>query len=80
VSSSSARQIGRFRRDQSGNIAVIFALSLMPVLSCIGCAIDYSRAVQFRSKLQTAIDAASVSAASEKSSCPAIVVCFAQTT
>jgi Flp pilus assembly protein TadG len=67
VSSNSARQIGRFRRDQSGNIAVIFALSLMPILSCIGCAIDYSRAVQLRSKLQAAIDTASVGSVAKTS-------------
>ena len=56
----SAQLLGRFRRDRRGNIAVIFALSLLPVLSCIGCAVDYSRATQLRSKLQAAIDAASV--------------------
>jgi Flp pilus assembly protein TadG len=63
-----SRQLLRsFRRDQRGNIAVIFALSLIPVLSCIGCAIDYSRATQLRSKLQAAIDAASVGSVSKKS-------------
>ena len=39
---------------------MIFALSLLPVLSGIGCAVDYSRATQLRSKLQAAADAASV--------------------
>jgi Flp pilus assembly protein TadG len=63
----SGQLIGRFRRDQRGNIAVLFALSLVPVLSCIGCAIDYSRATQLRSKLQAAIDAASVGSVSKKS-------------
>jgi Flp pilus assembly protein TadG len=77
VSSNSARQIGRFRRDQSGNIAVIFALSLMPILSCIGCAIDYSRAVQLRSKLQAAIDAASVGAVAKAS--PAFIAAGSMT-
>src|ERR1700722_7301931 len=52
--------IRRFRRDKSGNIAIIFALTLLPVLSAVGCAIDYSRATQLRSKLQAAADAASV--------------------
>jgi Flp pilus assembly protein TadG len=52
--------IGRFRRDQRGNIAVIFALSCLPLISGIGCAVDYSRAVQIKSKLQAAADAASV--------------------
>jgi hypothetical protein len=42
-------------------------LSLVPVLSCIGCAIDYSRATQLRSKLQAAIDAASVGSVSKTS-------------
>jgi Flp pilus assembly protein TadG len=54
------REIGRFRRNKSGNIAVVFALALLPILSAIGCSIDYSRATQLRSKLQAAIDAASV--------------------
>lgn len=52
--------ISGFRRDQRGNIAVIFALALIPVMTAVGCAIDYSRAVQIRSKLQAAADAASV--------------------
>ena len=63
----SAQLLGRFRRDQRGNIAVIFALSLIPLLSAIGCAIDYSRATQLRSKLQAAIDAASVGSVSRTS-------------
>jgi Flp pilus assembly protein TadG len=54
------REITRFRRDRSGNIAVVFTLALLPVLSAVGCAIDYSRASQLKSKLQAAIDAASV--------------------
>jgi Flp pilus assembly protein TadG len=52
--------IGRFRRDQRGNIAVIFVLALVPILSALGCAIDYTRATQIASKLQAAADAASV--------------------
>jgi Flp pilus assembly protein TadG len=52
--------IGRFRRDQRGNVAVIFVLALLPLLSAIGCAIDYSRATRIQSKLQAAADAASV--------------------
>ena len=52
--------IGRFRRDRRGNVAVIFVLALLPLLSAIGCAIDYTRATQIQSKLQSAADAASV--------------------
>ena len=32
----------------------------LPIISAVGCAVDYSRATQLRSKLQAAIDAASV--------------------
>ncbi|MBN8986608.1 MAG: pilus assembly protein [Rhizobiales bacterium] len=57
--------IGRFRRDTSGNVAVIFALAVLPVMAAVGCAADYSRANQLRSKLQAAIDAASVGSVSK---------------
>ena len=50
----------RFRRDRSGNVAIVFALLAVPTLTAVGCAIDYSRANQIRSKLQAAADAASV--------------------
>ncbi|MDB5576209.1 MAG: pilus assembly protein [Bradyrhizobium sp.] len=60
-------KIGCFRRDRSGNVAVIFTLALLPILSAIGCAVDYSRATQVRSKLQSAIDAASVGSVARKS-------------
>ena len=73
----SSQLVRRFRRDQRGNIAVIFALSLVPVLSSIGCAIDYSRATQIRSKLQAAIDAASVGSVSKKS--PAFIAAGSMT-
>ena len=52
--------LNRFRSDTSGNIAVLFAIASLPIISAVGCAVDYSRATQLRSKLQAAIDAASV--------------------
>jgi Flp pilus assembly protein TadG len=54
------RLIKDFRRDQRGNIAVLFAIACVPLVSAIGCAIDYSRATQLSIKLQAAADAASV--------------------
>ncbi|CAN5147335.1 pilus assembly protein [soil metagenome] len=66
-----SRYIRQFRRDGSGNIAVTFALALLPVLSSIGCAVDYSRAAQIRSKLQSSADAASVGSVGKRS--PAFV-------
>ncbi|ABD05522.1 conserved hypothetical protein [Rhodopseudomonas palustris HaA2] len=56
------RHIGRlprrFGRDRSGNIAVIFAIALLPILGFIGAAIDYATANRIRTKLQSAQDAA----------------------
>ena len=50
----------RFGRDRRGNMAVIFTLACLPLVSAIGCAVDYSRVTLLRSKLQAAADAASV--------------------
>jgi Flp pilus assembly protein TadG len=61
------RKLGHFRHDSSGNVAVIFTLALLPILSAIGSALDYSRATQLRSKLQSAVDAASVGSVAKKS-------------
>jgi Flp pilus assembly protein TadG len=59
--------LNRFRNDKSGNIAVIFALASLPIMTAVGCAVDYSRATQLRSKLQSAVDAASVGSVSKTS-------------
>jgi Flp pilus assembly protein TadG len=59
--------ISRFRRDRRGNIAVIFAFALLPVLSAIGCATDYSLASRMKAKMQSAADAAAVASISENS-------------
>jgi Flp pilus assembly protein TadG len=52
----------RFRNDRSGNVAVIFALSLIPLFGVGGAALDYSRVLTLRSKLQHASDAAALAA------------------
>ena len=46
----------RFGPDERGNIAVIFAIVLVPVLSFVGAAIDYSRASRARTAMQGALD------------------------
>src|ERR1700738_4220604 len=45
-----------FAAANQGNIAVIFAIALLPVLGFVGAAIDYSRAVSARSSMQAALD------------------------
>jgi len=61
------RLIGRFGRDRRGNIAVIFVITCVPIISAIGCAVDYSMATRIKAKLQSAADAASVASISQKS-------------
>ena len=61
------RLFGRFRRDQSANVAVIFGIACVPLITAIGCAVDYSQATRIRAKLQSAADAAAVAAISQKS-------------
>jgi Flp pilus assembly protein TadG len=59
--------IGNFGTDRRGNTAIIFALALLPVISAVGCAVDYSMATRIKAKLQSAADAASVAAIAQKS-------------
>ena len=59
--------LNRFRRDQRGNIAVIFAIACIPLISAVGCAIDYSEATRMKAKLQSAADAAAVASISAQS-------------
>ena len=56
----SFQAIASFRHANNGNVAAIFAVALVPLIATLGCAVDYSRAVELRSKMQSAIDAASV--------------------
>jgi Flp pilus assembly protein TadG len=62
------RLMNRFRSDQRGNLAVIFAVATVPLISAIGCAIDYSEATRIKAKLQSAADAAAVASISQNSS------------
>ena len=67
----------RFVRDRRGNIAVIFAFCCVPLITVVGCAVDYARATQIRSKLQAAADAASVGSVAKAS--PAFVAAGSMT-
>lgn len=69
--------LARFIRSDRGNIAIIFALTLLPVMGSVGAALDYAQASSLRSKLQSAIDAASVGAVARVS--PAYVAAGAMT-
>jgi Flp pilus assembly protein TadG len=45
------------RRDERGNVAMIFGLTVAPLLFLAGAAVDYSGASNLRAKLQVATDA-----------------------
>src|ERR1700685_1377839 len=61
------RLIKRFGIDKRGNMAVFFPIPCIPIVTAIGCAVDYSLAVRMRSKLEAAADAASVGSISQSS-------------
>ena len=46
----------RFVRADQGNIAVIFAIACVPLISFVGAAVDYSRLNTARSSMQAALD------------------------
>jgi Flp pilus assembly protein TadG len=56
--------LSRFRRDNKANIAVIFALSVLPIATAIGCVTDYTNATRIKAKMQAAADAAAVASVS----------------
>ena len=56
----------RFLSKESGQIAVIFALSLLPVMAIIGFAIDLQTATRQQSRAQMVLDSALLAAAKTK--------------
>lgn len=50
------RWLPRFRRDERGNVASIFAIVIVPVIALVGGAVDYGRAILGKSNLQAATD------------------------
>ena len=52
----------RLRRDQSGNVAMLFGLLVIPLAVSIGLAVDFGRVYNVRSQTQSALDAAALAA------------------
>lgn len=52
-----ARALAESSRNDRGNVAVLFAVALLPILLGVGAAIDYGRAHETRNRLQAALDA-----------------------
>jgi Flp pilus assembly protein TadG len=67
-----------FLANARGNVAVITALSAIPIISAVGCVVDYSMATMIKTKLQAAADAATLAAVSSNS--PVVATAKAMTT
>ena len=50
------RYLRRFAAERRANVAITFALSLIPVLGLTGAAVDYSRANSMKTAMQSALD------------------------
>lgn len=50
------RLLGDFSTNIRGNVAVLFAIAVIPVLTFVGVAIDYTRVNTARSSMQAALD------------------------
>jgi Flp pilus assembly protein TadG len=48
--------LSKFGRSNSGNIAIMFGILIVPVLSFVGASIDYTRANAARTSMQAALD------------------------
>ena len=60
---SASKLANRFRRNESGTTAVMFGVSALAMFGAMGAAMDISRAVSEKSRVQTVADIASLQAA-----------------
>src|ERR1700730_5649915 len=60
------RSVRSFGRSRSGNVAMMFGISIIPLLVAIGVGVDYGRVIDVRTKLNAAADAATLAALSKK--------------
>jgi len=60
VCSKFIRRLRAFSAARGGNVAVIFALALIPIVGAAGAAVDFSRANAVKADLQGALDAAAL--------------------
>src|SRR3954469_3436680 len=49
-----------FWKNTEANVAVIFGIALVPLVTAVGMAVDYSRATSARTAMQTALDGAAL--------------------
>ncbi len=59
------RLIARGLRDRRGSLPILFGFLLLPLIGLAGGAIDYSRSIQDRARINSALDAAVIVAANQ---------------
>ena len=62
---SASGVLGRFSRDKRGSTAIIFALSIYPIMLLIGTAVDFGRVVTVKARMQAVLDSAVLAGANE---------------
>jgi Flp pilus assembly protein TadG len=55
----------RLRRDEGGNVFMIFGFAMLPMCAAMGMAIDYSKASRLQTRLNAAADAAVLAAVTQ---------------
>jgi Flp pilus assembly protein TadG len=58
-------QMRAFSADSGGNVAMIFAVAIIPIFGLVGAAIDYGRANAVKASMQAALDATALMLAQE---------------
>jgi Flp pilus assembly protein TadG len=59
--------LSRFRKDHSGNVAVLFGFAAVPIIGLAGAVVDYGRAASARTTLNAAVDSAALMVARDAS-------------
>ena len=62
--------IRRFATNRDGNVAMLFGLSLVPVMMFAGAAFDYTRVLAEKERVQQALDATALAIAKEPKATP----------
>jgi len=72
-----ANRLSRLLFNKQGNVAIIFALALLPTLAAVGAAVDITRALQVKARLNSALDAAGLAAGKKIDASDAVIIATA---
>ena len=61
-------KLAEFARSDRANIAVLFAITCVPIIGFVGMALDYTRANAARSSMQAALDSTALMVARDLTS------------